>query len=613
MKNPLLVLALGGLCFGFECAGEQVTLKRGSPATQPFVEPFNAGNPVVIGPNIHPATAPATQQAAGTTQPARLAAEPFKGPAAGITFRPPADLKEIPTSGAVEQIVSYSDKQDPTQKETTTLVVTRVIPGKPTPLLAPNKSESGMLEIYESELASPPLSARILRSDTINAGKDGSVNVGMLACRYTVGPQRFLRQRAVVEGGKAFNDKGGKVGGYYYVFDYTIPTSKGKEDTDDKEENVDPNERLAVQTFRQVLDSIELVDLKDINREVTERLYRTRTLLVNLTPRKLQASIVPDRICLIVQGGKEIGYLYTEESWEPRDNQDGFVVSVHTRTYPTANDRTEAVAEMFCTADRKYESWASVANGARMEKDKPLEQDQNREIGNLSFERTRVLDEKDGGIMQPKDHVDAKQPPVRIIDHYMLTVNTFTKNTAKPPVEREVPPYYLPQAFAQMVPRLVPLGEAKGYCFAVWVGGDRREVMRRFIDVELEAQVHPARPTRAGHPSQGSPRIRRPTHLPLFQSGRAIPRQRKRGRRQSIVRERCQNGEGTVREERLAGTRFHGAAHAQEAPRRHLFAAGVREVAGSDSVSAKVSQALSFPRSQRADKYPGARRVAKVR
>ena len=459
------------------------------PSTKPFVESFNIGiKPVVIAPTTAPATRPVA-----STQPTRLAPEAFSGPSAGISFHPPAGLKEIPTSGAVEQIVSYSDRLEPGQKETTTLLVTRVIPGKPTALVAPRKSERGMLDIYESELIEAPLSARILRSDTMNAGKDGSVNVGMLACRYTVGPQRFLRQRAVVEGAQAPNEKGEKVGAYFYVLDYTIPTTKAKDDTDDKEENIDPNERAAVETFRQLLDSIELVDLRKINTEVTERLFRTRTLLVNLTPRKIQATVVPQRVCLIVQNGKEIGYSYAEQSWEPRENQEGFVVSMRICTFPATGDRTQAVAEMFCTADRKYESWVSVAYGEKDIKNgdkNELKRDELHEVGFLAHEQTRVLDERDGTTMQPKDHVDSKQPPMRIIDHNVLTVQQHSTQAKDAPVEREVPPYYLPQAFSQMLPQLLPLNEAKSYCFAAWVGGDRREVMRRFIDVELERRVN---------------------------------------------------------------------------------------------------------------------------
>ncbi len=466
------------------------SLQVNLPSTRPFVESFEIGNKPLV---IAPTTGPATRPLASTTQPSKLAAEPFSGPSAGISFHPPAGLKEIPTSGAVEQIVSYSNRLEPGQKETTTLVVSRVIPGKPTPLVAPRKSERGMLDIYENELSTPPMSATILRSDTMNAGKDGSVNVGMLACRYTAGPQRFLRQRAVVEGALAPNERGEKVGAYFYVFDYTIPTSKAKDDVDDSENKIDPDERAAVETFRQLLDSIELVDLQKINKEVTERLFRTRTLLVNLTPHKIQATVVPQRVCLIIQNGKEIGYSYVEQSWEPRESQEGFVVSMRICTFPATGDRTEAVAEMFCTADRKYESWVSVAYGEKdVKKDgkSVLQRDELHEVGFLAHEQTRVLDERDGTTMQPKDHVDAKQPPVRIIDHNTLTVQQHSTTTKDAPVEREVPPYYIPQAFSQMLPQLLPLTEAKSYCFAAWVGGDRREVMRRFVDVELERKVN---------------------------------------------------------------------------------------------------------------------------
>jgi hypothetical protein len=65
---------------------------------------------------------------------------------------------------------------------------------------------------------------------------------------------------------------------------------------------------------------------------------------------------------------------------------------------------------------------------------------------------------------------------------YHLNV-TQTSKTAATPINRDLPPFYLPQAISAMLPRLVPNTEPKGYLFLVWVGSER-ELIKRYIDVE---------------------------------------------------------------------------------------------------------------------------------
>ena len=49
------------------------------------------------------------------------------------------------------------------------------------------------------------------------------------------------------------------------------------------------------------------------------------------------------------------------------------------------------------------------------------------------------------------------------------------------PTDTKLPPYYLPQALGQLLPRLVPTEPAQ-YLFAFYVSGSRN-VLRRYIDV----------------------------------------------------------------------------------------------------------------------------------
>ena len=90
--------------------------------------------------------------------------------------------------------------------------------------------------------------------------------------------------------------------------------------------------------------------------------------------------------------------------------------------------------------------------------------------------------------------VDANQPPVRESRDYLLNVTHVAKGGNAEPINRALPPFYLPQALSKMLPRLVDYkyaarsGQAKKYMFMQYVG-DSREVMTRYVDVEPIQQV----------------------------------------------------------------------------------------------------------------------------
>jgi hypothetical protein len=53
---------------------------------------------------------------------------------------------------------------------------------------------------------------------------------------------------------------------------------------------------------------------------------------------------------------------------------------------------------------------------------------------------------------------------------------------------RDLPPFYLPQALLQLLPRLAERREPRTYLFATWVP-DAGEVMYRYVDVGMEQDV----------------------------------------------------------------------------------------------------------------------------
>jgi len=133
----------------------------------------------------------------------------------------------------------------------------------------------------------------VLRSDVINVE---SSYVGMIAVRFTIGAQRWLRQQAIVQGNEHL----------YYIFNLTSPAGKG-------EPGADPVERAAVEAFTAMIDSVKLIDRSDIKREQDDRLFRTRNLFLYWTPQKFADLMVPKQYLRIIQEGKEVGYTYVEE------------------------------------------------------------------------------------------------------------------------------------------------------------------------------------------------------------------------------------------------------------------------------------------------------------
>ena len=55
------------------------------------------------------------------------------------------------------------------------------------------------------------------------------------------------------------------------------------------------------------------------------------------------------------------------------------------------------------------------------------------------------------------------------------------------PTDTKLPPYYLPQALGQLLPRLLPAEPAQ-YLFAFYVSGPRT-VLQRYIDVGAPSEV----------------------------------------------------------------------------------------------------------------------------
>lgn len=397
--------------------------------------------------------------------------ERFVTRAAGLTFRPPGEAPPIKHVAMGIEIVRFASSEDHWS-----LRVSQMVLDKPTPLA--RRGQAALPKAAGELRATQPVlddcvrqvmaqnpGAQILRNDVINVG---SHDTAMIVARYSQGTQTWLRQQAVIQR----NDQ------HYYIFDFTTPSGRTLADADDVE---DTAEKMAVGIFSVMLDSVQLLDLRPIEADNNERLYRTRTFMLSL-PRKIPQTVAAEQFFRVVRGGKDIGWSYVTEEIGERRGEAGLTVAALSQWAEAGGAKFDIASEMFASLSNKtaHEQW--VTHNV-VEKD--AKKDYVSEFGESKKKTARFVDEDRG----EADPADVRQPRVRYSEQYSLTLSRSSKAAGATPVARNLPPYYMPQAISSMLPRLVPLSEPKGYLFMVWVGSEG-ELIHRYLDVEPERTVN---------------------------------------------------------------------------------------------------------------------------
>lgn len=368
----------------------------------------------------------------------------------------------------------------------------------------------GLLEETVAHLQSGIPGCKILRQDVTNISEGGVIdrhhpelekpNVGLIALRYSQGTQHFLSQQALIQANERL----------YYLLTFTTPGLAPNADAGDD----DAGERAAVSLFSSMLDSVRLLDGQAIRQDQNARLYRTRSLLVNLIPSKMHAVLIKEQWLRYIRDGKDIGYSYiTEETAAgiprplTRDEiqsgkserdlvkpGEGILVGIRSRMIADAVRadhtrgpiQTDSANWFFVTADRKNEEWSRLVI---FTDDTAKQKDYLQEIGSSDKRiapKVMRMNNDDGGALG-QFNADSKSW-IEVHDDYNLDVNLRTSHESPEPITRKLPPWYLPQAVAQLLPRLVPLNRPSGYLFATYVP-DLREVMMRYVDVMPEQKV----------------------------------------------------------------------------------------------------------------------------
>ena len=293
-----------------------------------------------------------------------------------------------------------------------------------------------------------------------DAGPDdkSKPNVGLIIARCSTAGTPQLLQQAIVRGDNHL----------YYLIEFTTPGSKA---IDGKTE--EPNERAAVGMFQKVLDTVHLVDTSKIREEQEKRLYATRAFLTNLTPAKLRKALVPEQWYRILINGKDVGYTYVMEQLAgglPEPDADlvkcaregrltdeeksrplllpkilageDILVGAKTRVVIEGlrSNKTDGPIQtdsenwMFVTADRKHEDWSRLI---------------------VQHDETRKKDAFSEELGTSDQHL------VGLKAGATLTVTQSADAVNLPPLNQEVPPFYLPGAAGHLLPRLFDVRERK--------------------------------------------------------------------------------------------------------------------------------------------------------
>jgi hypothetical protein len=517
MKHPWLILSCSAvLSVPLAWLGSVTSISLAQSVPPPLVQPPEQAA-------LPPQGVPAVLNAPNANDESILG-QPFDSQTAGISFRPPKNCRLADT---------ISDKyvaewEDP--KLDWTLKLGKMILNPRTPLVSTKNEKGevviqGVLDQTVSNLQVKLPGGKILRRDLTNTRDGGRVvaghpellrdNVGMIAIRYTNDGRRRLSQQAIIQ----------TTDGLYYLLTLTSPGSNARED--DPTAPIDPGELLAVDTFNRMIDSVIMLDRKAVFEDQELRLFHTRTAMVNWTPEKLHR-LIGEQWTRIIKDGKDIGYSYITEDLaggipkpltraeldaaiaaNDKDAErkkippgEGILIGSRVRTITEgmrSNNtkgpiQTDTANWLFVTADKKHEDFSRVVvTDDHIAPKKGYVQEfgaSNKRTGRMMVAPPRdpkADPNTPDAIVIP----DENKPDNRVMafkEDWELDVSQTSNIGMAQPLVRKLPPWYIPQAFAHLLPRLLPLNKPQGYVFAVYVS-DVGQVVMRYVDVMPEQNV----------------------------------------------------------------------------------------------------------------------------
>jgi len=388
----------------------------------------------------------------------------FESKAAGISLRPPAGSDEVRKAGVPNLIADFVSAENETLLRVATMEL------KEPRTLTDGKDESGkkqkgVLSETSEAFAKQNPTAELLRND-VEVADIGQV--GHLAYRFSQGSNRRLLQQAFFP----LTTK------YYYVLTFTSPAAKTVTPG-----VVDEREKLAVDTFAEVVKSVKFIDRGEIVREQAQRLKDTHKLLETFRlPKVMNTAIMPEQWLRLTRDGQDIGYSYVVEERTKEDGRAGILISVRSRTVPGPNQQVDISSRLFIADNWQHESWSHVINTNFSGK-----AEESAELG-LSDLAVQYKVDVPQDLLSQTPGAARSDPEVREVMKYKLEVRTKQGNIVAPTLEREVPQEYLSQAIRHLLPRMLPLQTPCKYMFLSYVS-ENREIMVTYAEVQAPREV----------------------------------------------------------------------------------------------------------------------------
>lgn len=444
-----------------------------APTTNPV-----AGNSGVTMPLIPGMAGAPYRISSATTRPIQddLLGKPFTSASSGIGFQPPAGSRQIQPKGE-NQIVEFDtdirdwslivSKMPPPPRDQvlttrnghtgTPYIVTDAPVFPHTQPTTRSVTDPGVMEQYLNQLKISYGVLDIRRNETINAGRSGLIDMGVIAVQYTIGGQRQLKQIAIVQANPR----------QFYVLELTSPGSDNPDS---------PLLRDAAATFGEITDSVVLNDQSPLREEQNTRIIHTGVLFAHWTEANIDAVLLPQRYLRIVRNGKDVGYVYATE--QPMKEAGSPAVRIAMRIHHDDGiaKPTDSQTIMISTIDyhHTHEQWSTLLTVPNPNNPKP---DEYSEIGASDYTADIPVPAAPGTATATGGFA--------LTSRYNLTVTGSLPDTGPEHRDIALPRWYLPQALQYLLPRIVmhnTAGNAGEYLFYTWVPSTH-EVMLLYCDV----------------------------------------------------------------------------------------------------------------------------------
>jgi hypothetical protein len=455
-----------------------------SATTRPVTSPVAAG----------PATLPAD---AGVTDPEL--GKLFRSRVAGIEFNPPANgvlIRDL-NSGEIVRFMYPDSGWDVRAKTIPLHEQLRLSAG----------GDGGVLELMASQLLATNPAANIIRQQVIKVNHEP---VGLIEARYNVGPDKVFTQQAIFPDNNELN------------LHYLLLQMTSRCDAKAVANVQDPLETDARKIFDKVLSTVKVLNRQELAEEQKKRYFDTKMLLVRLDRNKIIPAIQPLRLMRILHDGKDIGYIQMNARRTTHGGNEGFEVIVRSRVEsepskpgiekPATDTNPAATAggivlpgsvgpkpaagnagdikpagpsnvytssTFFSTFDRAHEDWTSITQVD--------DQVASQVVESANTDLTTHVDRAKAIAAQRWVPKPGEAPPDVTVPDYMLNIEYAHGRRQDKPQDIRLLPDYLPQALAQLLPRLLA-NEPGKYMFSFYVSGEQK-LMRRYIDVDSPRDV----------------------------------------------------------------------------------------------------------------------------